>query len=179
MLVSGEAVLVVVDIQGKLAHLMFEKEILFDNVRKMIRGAQVLGIPILWAEQNPDGLGPTIRQISELIPDGKPISKLSFSCCGEDRFMQELEALRRKQVLLAGIESHVCIYQTARDLLGLDYEVHVIADAVSSRRRENREIALMRMRDMGAIITSTETVLFELLKVAEGPAFKEILDIVR
>ena len=104
---------------------------------------------------------------------------MSFSSCRNDRFVQALKALNRKQVLIAGIEAHVCVYQTAAELVDLGYEVQVVVDAVSSRNMENKEIGLQRMRDSGVSLTSVETALFELLKVAEGEQFKEILKIVK
>lgn len=179
MLSLENTVLIIVDVQGRLAHLMHDKEALFENLQRIIKGARVLEIPILWAEQNPEGLGPTIPEVARLLSDIQPISKFSFSCRGSERFMQELEALGRRQVLIAGIEAHVCVYQTTMDLLELGYEVQIVADAVSSRAAENREIGLERMKDAGASLTSTETALFELLKVAKGVKFKEILKIVR
>ena len=171
--------LIVVDIQGNLAHLMHMKEILFKNVQKLIKGIQILGVPILWLEQNPRGLGPTIPEIADLLSNIQPISKMSFSGCRNDRFMQALEALNRKQVLIAGIEAHVCVYQTAVDLVDLGYEVQVVTDAVSSRNVEDKEIGLQKMRCAGVSLTSVETALFELLKVAEGEQFREIIKIVK
>lgn len=172
-------VLVVVDVQGNLAHAMHEKHQLFENLEKLIKGAQVLDIPILLTEQNPQKLGPTLPQVTALMPDVSPISKLSFSCCGDGGFMQSLTALDRRQVLLAGIESHVCVYQTATELLEQSYEVQVVADAVSSRTAQNKAIGLERIKAQGAYLTSTEMTLFELMKVAEGPTFKELLKIVK
>ena len=177
-LLPEEAVLVVVDVQGKLAQLMHAKEELFENIKRMIRGAQILDIPILWVEQNPAGLGPTTAEIAALLP-GEPIPKLSFSCCGEERFMGMLGQLSRKQVLLAGIEAHVCIYQTAMDLAALQYEVQIVADAVSSRTARNRDMGLQKAKDGGASLTSVELALFEMVRVAEGARFKEILRIVK
>ena len=179
MLISERTVLIVVDVQGKLAHLMYEKETLFENLQKMIRGAQILEISILWVEQNPEGLGPTIPEVARLLTDHQPISKLSFSCCGSDRFLRAFKETDRTQVLIAGIETHVCVYQTTMDLLDLGCEVQIVADAVSSRTAENRQIGLERIRDAGGSLTSMETALFELLKVAKGEKFKEILKIVK
>ncbi|RKY68646.1 MAG: hydrolase [Candidatus Latescibacterota bacterium] len=179
MLNTGTSALIIVDVQGKLAHRMHRKERLFEQLQKLIKGAQALSIPILWVEQNPEGLGPTIPEIADLLSDVPPIPKLSFSCCGCDRFMQALRFLNRKQILIAGIETHVCVYQTAVDLLNLGYEVQVVADAVSSRTEENRQIGLSRIEDAGGALTSTEMALFEMLKVAEGAQFKEILNIVK
>ena len=179
MLKIENTTLLIVDIQGNLAHSMHGKELLFKNVQKLIKGIQILGIPILWVEQNPRGLGLTIPEIADLLSDIQPISKMSFSSCRNDRFVQALNALNRKQVLIAGIETHVCVYQTAAELVDIGYDVQVVTDAVSSRNMENKEIGLQRMRDSGVSLTSVETALFELLKVAEGEQFKEILKIVK
>ena len=179
MLTLENTALIIIDVQDKLSRVMYEKEMLFENLQKLIRGVQILGIPIIWTEQNPDGLGPTIPEVAHLLSDLQPIPKLSFSCCGDGRFLQELEALNRQQVLVTGIEAHVCVYQTAVDLLRLGYEVQIVADAVSSRTAENKEIGLEKMRSDGAGLTSMETALFELLKVAEGAEFREILKIVK
>lgn len=179
MLKIENTTLLIIDIQGNLAHLMHGKELLFKNVQKLIKGIQILGIPILWVEQNPQGLGPTIPEIADILSNIQPISKMSFSSCRNDDFLQALNALNRKQVLVAGIEAHVCVYQTAADIVDIGYEVQVVTDAVSSRNVENKEIGLQRMRDSGVSLTSVETALFELLKVAEGEQFKEILKIVK
>ncbi len=179
MLTTDKAVLVVIDMQGKLAQSMYGKEQLFENVQKIIKGAQILGLPLLLTEQNPKGLGPTIPEIGDLVPGVRRIPKLSFSCCGDESFSKELSGLQRRQVLLSGIEAHVCLYQTTVDLVGSGYEVHVLADAVSSRTADNKAIGLQKMRDAGASITSVETALFELLRAAEGPAFKQIISIVK
>jgi len=179
MLKIENASLLIVDIQGNLANSMYGKELLFKNAQKLIKGIQILGIPIICTEQNPKGLGPTIPEIADLLSNIQPISKMTFSCCQNDRFVQTLKALNRKQILIAGIETHVCIYQTSSDLVDLGYEVQVVTDAVSSRNIENKEIGLRKMRDCGVSLTSVETALFELLKVAEGEQFKEILKIVK
>ena len=179
MLKMENTVLLLVDIQGKLAHVMHEKERLFDNLQKLIKGIRVLGIPVLWVEQNPDGLGPTIPEVADLLPDSTPISKMSFSSCRNDRFLQALKNLDRNQVLIAGIEAHICVYQTAVDLVDMGVEVQVVTDAASSRTPENKAIGLQRMRDAGAGLTSVETALFELLEVAEGETFKAHLKILK
>ena len=179
MLAVENTALVVIDVQGKLSRLMYEKEKLFENLQKIITGAQILEIPIILTEQNPEGLGRTIPEVADLLPDVQPIPKFSFSCYGEKRFVEELEALKRKQVLIVGIESHVCVYQTTIDLLGAGYEVQVVADAVSSRTAENRELGLEKMKSGGAKLTGVETALFELLRVAEGAKFKGILKVVK
>ena len=178
MLHVDDAVLVVVDVQGKLARLMYEAEALFADLAKLIRGAHALGLPIIVTEQNPAGLGPTIPELSDLLP-AQRIAKTAFSCCGEGAFVRALEATGRRQVLLCGIETHICVYQTALDLLGRAYEVHVVADGVSSRTARNRDVGLAKIEQAGGHRTSVETALFELLKVAEGDTFKAILKIVK
>jgi nicotinamidase-related amidase len=179
MLETDHVVLLIIDIQGKLARLMHGKELLFNNVQKLIKGIRAIGIPILWVEQNPQGLGPTIPEIADLLTGVEPISKMSFSSCRNERFLRALKALNRKQVLIAGIETHVCVYQSAADLVALGYEVEVVVDAVSSRTTENKEIGLQKLRDARVALTSVETALFELLKMAEGKLFKEIIKIVK
>ena len=179
MLSVDDTVLLVIDVQGKLAQLMHDRETLFANVKKIVKGAQVLEIPILWTEQNPDGLGRTIPEVAELLAGLEPISKLSFSCCGSEVFMKQLKELGRRQVLVAGIEAHVCVYQTVADLAERGYEVQVVADAVSSRAAANRQVGLERIKEAGATITSTETALFELMRIAEGDRFKQLLRIVK
>jgi nicotinamidase-related amidase len=179
MLQPDQTALLVIDVQGKLATLMHEKEMLFLNLKRLIQGAQLLGLPILLTEQYPQGLGETSPEIKSLLPNLQPITKMSFSCCGASAFNDELSRLGRKQLLVAGIESHICVYQTVADLLRSGYEVEVVADAVSSRTPENRELGLSRMKDLGATLTSTEMSLFELLRVAGTPVFKEISKLVK
>ncbi len=179
MLTIEDAVVVLVDFQEKLFQVIHDKEALLQNAVKLVKGAKILGVPILWTEQNPDGLGPTIPEIKELLADLSPIPKLSFSCFGEERFQEAFDTIDRDEVLLAGIEAHVCVYQTARDLLEEGVEVHIVADAVSSRTPENKAVGLQRSEAYGATITSVETALFELLEVAEGEHFKELLKLLK
>lgn len=180
MLTLDNTALIVIDVQGKLAQLMYQKEILFANLHRMIKGAQILEIPIVWTEQVPDKLGQTTPEIHRLlIETTQPISKASFSCCGHQPFMEQLRPLNRRQILLSGIETHICVYQTAIDLLEQNYEVEVVTDAVSSRSTENRQVGLMRMQEAGARLTTTEMALFELMRTAEGPKFKAIAKLVK
>lgn len=171
--------LVVVDIQGKLAQMMYGREGLFKNIQILIKAAVILNIPIIWCQQCPKALGPTVLAIAGLLSDNEPIDKASFSCCGQEEFNSKLNALNKRQVLLCGIETHVCIYQTAVDLHRKGYKVHVIADAVSSRTLENKEIAIERMATGSINISSTEMVIFELLKTAEHPNFKQIAELIK
>ena len=180
MLSLKNTALVVIDVQGKLAQLMHEKETFFANVERMVKGAQVLEMPVLWTEQAPDKLGETIPQIREpLLNATEPIAKICFSCCGAQGFMGQLKSLNRTQLLITGLETHICVYQTVRDLLNMRYKVQIVADAVSSRTLENKQLGLERMKEAGAVLTSTEMALFELLRVAEGPKFKAISQLVK
>lgn len=179
MLKAENTVLVIIDIQGRLATLMHNKEEFFENVVRIMKGAQVLDVPVIWNEQLPDKLGPTILQITRVLPDAAPLIKNTFSCCGNKDFVEVLKARDCRQILLAGMETHVCVYQTALDLLNQGYEVYLVVDAVSSRTPENKQIGIEAMKDGGAKITSVEMALFELLRVAEGEQFRKIIDIVK
>jgi nicotinamidase-related amidase len=179
MLTTEDAVLVVVDVQGKLAQLMTDKETVFANIQRMIRGAQSLSVPILWAEQLPDKLGPTIPEIACLMLDLEPIAKTSFSCAGNPRFVAALKQLERKQVLVVGMEAHVCVYQTAVDLAEAGYSVEVVEDAIASRIASNRSVGVRKMAARGVGLTSTEMALFELLGDASHPAFREVQAVIK
>jgi nicotinamidase-related amidase len=179
MITTEDTALVVIDVQEKLIPAMHDKEALLANLKKMVEGARILGLPILFTEQNPAGLGPTVAQIAELLPDYKPVSKFSFSSCGTEQFIEEIKAVNRRNILIVGMEAHVCVYQTAADLVKLNYDVQVVADAVDSRTPENKHIGLEKSKAAGAGITSTEIALFELLKIAKGDTFKEIIKIVK
>jgi len=179
MLAIENSLLVVIDIQESLARVMHGKDALFENLQKIIRGAGILDIPMIVTEQVPEKLGTTIPEISPLLGTASPVAKSSFSCCGEDRFMRELEGMKRGQILIAGIESHVCVYQTTVDLIHMGYEVHIVTDCISSRTEENWVLGIERMKDEGAKPTSTEMALFELLKIAGGDRFREISRLVK
>ena len=178
MLTKEEAVLVVIDVQGKLAQIVDKSEFVIQSIVNVVKGANVLGVPILWLEQYPQGLGPTVSEIADEIK-GEPIEKITFSAYDNETFRQQLEALGRKRVLIAGIETHICVYQTAAQLLGAGYEVEVLADCVASRTNGNREVGLQKMLQIGANITSVEMALFEMQQVAKGDAFKAISKIVK
>ncbi len=179
MLDIQQCSLVIVDVQGRLAQLMYDRNALFKNIQILIKAAKILKIPIIWCEQQPESIGVTVRQLANLLTDNQPIKKASFSCCAAEQFNSRLKSLARRQVLLCGLETHVCIYQTAADLSRNGYYVEVIADAVSSRILQNRNIAIKRMGKMGINISSAEMALFELLKTAEHPQFKKIIELIK
>lgn len=178
MLTKEDTVLVLVDIQGKLAQIVENSEAVIDNIVRVVKGAKVLGLPILWVEQYPKGLGPTVEDIANEL-DGTPIEKITFSAYDNEEFVRQLEATGRKKVLLAGIETHICVYQTTAHLLADGYEVEVLADCTSSRTAGNHEIGLKKVMQLGANITSVEMALFEMQVIAKGDAFKEISRIVK
>ncbi|MGE0086715.1 MAG: hydrolase [Desulfococcaceae bacterium] len=179
MLSSENAVLLVVDVQGKLAQMMHNKDAFFKNLSIIIQGAKILEIPIIWLEQIPEKLGSTTPEIAQLLTGFKPISKHTFSAWRNENFRNALIAANRKQVLITGIETHICVYQTARSLAEHGYEVHAVADAVASRYPENKEIGLEKIRNAGGIMTSAETALFEIMKEAGGEKFRQIVKIIR
>lgn len=179
MLNIDNSALIIIDIQGNLAHAMHGKEYLFKHVKQLIKGFTLLQIPILLTEQNPKGLGPTLPEIKELLPDLIPIPKMCFSCCDEKKFMDALAESGRKQILIAGIESHICVYQTAVSLLEQGYEVEIVLDSIASRFPENKKLAVKKMMDRGIKMTSVEMALFELIKTAEHESFRSIVSIIR
>lgn len=179
MLKIEDTVLLFIDVQGRLHEIMHDRETLDANLGRMVRSAQLLEIPILVTEQIPEKLGPTNEPFKSMLANAKTVAKTAFSCCGDLKFLTELRALGRAQVILAGIEAHVCVYQTAIDLLDAGYKVYVAADAVSSRSVDNKTMALQAMRYAGAKILPTETVLFSLLRDAADPRFKELLKLIK
>lgn len=179
MLAPDKVVLVVIDVQDSLFRSVADREQRLDSLKRLVAGMKVLEVPVIVTEQYPKGLGPTLPELADLLPAVKPIAKTSFSCCGDEAFLAAFNELGRKQVLLAGIEGHVCVYQTAADLIAAGNEVYAVGDAIGSRTEANRATGLGLMGELGAHLTSTETVLFELLKKAEGEKFKAISKIVR
>jgi nicotinamidase-related amidase len=169
--------LVVVDVQEKLLPPIFEKEELVRNAKLLIRAAEVLKIPAMVTTQYSRGLGNTVAEIASLLPEANAIDKDKFSCFGSDMFCSALKRLpgNRNTLLLCGMESHICVMQTALAALREGYIVHVASDAVSSRTEWNWKIGLKRMRSAGAVISSTEMMIYELMRSSASPAFKQML----
>jgi len=174
---AEQCALIVVDMQEKLLPPIWEKERLVRNARLLIRLAGILKIPALVTTQYAKGLGNTVPDIASLLPDTQPIDKLMFSCFGSDVFCSLLKRLpgQRTTILLSGMETHICVMQTALGALREGYLVHVASDAVSSRTELNWRIGLDRMRAAGAILSSTEMIIYELLRSSGAPAFRELL----
>jgi len=171
--------LVVVDIQERLLPAIFEKERVVQNAIRLIQGATILHVPVLATEQYRKGLGPTAPEVAAVIPSFEPMEKVAFSACGAAGFASALEGKKVSDAIVCGIEAHVCVMQTCLDLLDQGLRVFVAADAVSSRTQENHRLGLDRMSAAGAIIVSTEMVLFELLGQAGTAEFKQILALVK
>ena len=176
---KDKAVLVVVDIQERLMVAMKHTKKLYRNTCTMVEGAKVLGLPVLVTEQYPRGLGPTVDEVKAVLPAYEPIEKLTFSCCGEDGFMEAVKDTGCSQIILVGSETHVCVLQTALGLLGDGYTVHLVRDAVCSRTKENFLAGLDIMREAGAVITTSETALFQMLVRAGTDEFKAISKLVK
>ena len=176
-LASDQCALIVVDIQSKLLPPIFQKEQLVRNSKLLIRAAGVLKIPAIVSTQYAKGLGKTVPQVASLLPETEAIDKNLFSCFGSDVFCTLLKRLpgNRNTLLLCGMESHICVTQTALAALREGYLVHIASDAVSSRTEWNWKIGLDRMRDAGAVISSTEMMIYELMRSSSSPAFKEML----
>jgi nicotinamidase-related amidase len=174
-----QACILVVDVQVKLLPAIYKPQKVVENTSRLISGASFLRVPVLATEQYRKGLGATSPKIATAIQDFAPMEKLAFSACGAAGFRAALKAKNVLSVVLCGIEAHVCVLQTCLDLLEDGYNVFVVADAVSSRTAENRQLALERMRAAGATIVSTEMVLFELLERAGTAEFKQIIALVK
>ncbi len=174
ILSNVDTVLVIVDIQERLAAVMSERQRVVENCLHLIELARLQNVPILLNEQYPKGLGPTVAEIKEVLQPYQPHEKVTFSCCGMGTFADTLKATGRKKVILCGMETHVCVLQTCIDLVAKGYVVHAVSDAICSRTKENYRTALEYMRDAGAVLTCTETVLFQLLEKAGTEEFKII-----
>jgi nicotinamidase-related amidase len=178
----NNTVLVVIDVQEKLMPAIDAREDVERNIGRLVRGCHLLGIPALLTEQYVKGLGSTVASVRTAFEEThgyRPIEKDCFSAIGCEPFAAQLAMLERKQVLVAGVETHVCVYQTATDLLAGGYEVTMIADAVSSRSPQNKAIALQRLTSEGAKISSTEMALFELLVRSGTDEFRAVSRLVR
>jgi nicotinamidase-related amidase len=174
---AEQCTLVVIDIQEKLLPPIFQREQLVRNAQLLIRAAGILKIPALVSTQYAKGLGGTVPEVASLLPETDPIDKTLFSCFGSDVFCSVIKQVpgQRNTLLLCGMESHICVTQTALGALREGYLVHVASDAVSSRTKWNWKIGLERMRSAGAVISSTEMMIYELMRSSSSAAFKELL----
>jgi nicotinamidase-related amidase len=185
----GDSILAVVDYQERLMPVIHAGGAALEAAAKLIRGCRVLGTPILVVQQYTKGLGATVAPLTQALTESltaggapagfDPVEKTSFSCWGEPVFVRRLEEFKRKQVILCGVETHICVLQTTLDLLREGYEVFLALDAISSRKTEDREAALRRMAAAGAAETTVEAMLFELLQDKQADGFKQISNLVK
>jgi nicotinamidase-related amidase len=171
---KDELQLLIIDVQERLVAAMPEGDKVVANVGHLLALSKMFSIPVVATEQYPKGLGPTVPALAEAIAGVKPVEKLEFSCLGQCEVAKRVTASGRRHVAVAGMETHVCVLQTCMDLLADGYVVHVVRDAVCSRSEEDKDNALEMMRDAGAVITTTETVLFQVLEKAGSDEFKAI-----
>lgn len=175
-----KAALAVIDMQEGFRPVMADFGEIAARIAVMVEGCRALGVPIIVTEQYPKGLGRTASEILAKLPEGfRPIEKLTFSSCGVAEFSAQLREQRVEQVMLCGIEGHICVSQTAHDLLQSGFQVHLISDAITTRLAHNKDIALRKLTQSGAIVSSVEMALFELLRTAEAAEFKAIQKLVR
>lgn len=179
MLNQTTAGLIIVDVQGKLARMVHDSETLLSNIKILIQGCKILNIPIVWLEQNPQGLGQTVPELSALLEDYQPLEKHTFNACDSNNFNKAIIQSGVQQWLVCGIEAHICLYQTTLGLLSNNYDVEVVADCISSRSKANVDIALTKLQSRGAHLTSLEMCLFELVKDSRTAAFKQILSLIK
>lgn len=167
-------VLLIIDIQEKFKDIIQDAEVVIKNMSRLIKAANILKIPVIYTEQYPQGIGPTVEVLKEDLASASYFEKIYFSCCKDNNFMGHLKLLNKKQVLVCGVETHICVNKTVHDLLEAGYSAHVIRDAVSSRSELNLQVGIDKMRDSGAIISCVEMALFEIMMHSKHEKFKEV-----
>jgi nicotinamidase-related amidase len=171
--------LLIVDVQSKLLSVMAHREKVIKRINQLIASSRVFDLPIILTEHYPQLLGMTINEVKDALSTYKPVKKKCFDCCKSEEFNQAVMALDRKYLILVGLETHICILQTAIGLIQQGYIVHVPQDAVSSRTIDNWQVGLDMMQNIGVVITSAETIIFQLLGGADAKEFKEIMKIIK
>jgi nicotinamidase-related amidase len=171
--------LAIIDVQVKLMAVMSRRQRVVENSVKLIHLSRLFNLPVIVTEQYPRMMGSTLPEIKEALHTYDPIEKMDFNCCAVEYFNNLLESADLETIILAGVETHICIFQTCINLLEKGYNVHVPQDAVDSRTEENWHVGLELMKDAGAVITSTETIIFQILKRAGTKEFKEMLKIIK
>jgi len=176
---SGKTALLVIDIQERIIPVIANNQLVISNSVKLIKGFKILGIPVFYTEQYPKGLGSTLIELKKELDESSRFEKMSFSCSGAENLFNKFSASKISQVVVCGIEAHVCVQQTVLDLLENNFQVNVAVDAVSSRKEIDFNTAFSRMENNGAILTTTEAILFELLNVCGTEQFKQISRLVK
>jgi nicotinamidase-related amidase len=175
MLDPKQTLLIAVDLQEKLLPAIPDRERVLKNSRLLLRLARTLEIPVVLTSQDRKGLGPVVPEILAEAPGASPLDKVAFGCFGDEPFVRALEPIPRGQLLVCGIETHICVTQTVLGARERRYEVHVASDAVGSRTAANHDVGLARMKAGGAVLSSTEMAIYELLQRSDAPAFKAML----
>ena len=179
MLTKANTGLIITDIQGKLARIVHDSEALIANCEKLIKGAQALGLPIVWLEQNPEKLGATVTQLSALLTTHTAITKFTFNAGAAPQFIDKINQANVTHWLICGIEAHICVYQTASQLQLLGQQVHLVSDCVSSRTLANKKLAINKLANQGVEITGLEMCLYELVHDCRAAEFKEVLRLIK
>ncbi len=169
-----DAALVVIDVQEAFRNYIFDFEPMVKNISNLILASQQLGVPMIWTEQYPRGLGSTVTELQRLMAGSQQFEKSCFSCVQHEPFNTALARLQRRQIIVAGIEAHVCVNQTVHDLLESEYQVHLVVDAAGSRSPVNKEIAVDKMSSSGAVLTTVEMAVFEMLQRSGTEIFKSV-----
>jgi nicotinamidase-related amidase len=174
-----DALLVVVDMQARLVPVIAEEAALVRSCRRAVRALDLLGVPAIFTEQYPQGLGPTVPSLAELLQGRQPISKTCFGCFDCAEFAGAVEQTGRRALLLCGIEAHICVYQTALQALRRGYAVHILEDAIGARTAQARCVGLRRLQVVGALPSHTEMAIYELLGAAGAPEFRSVLTVIK
>lgn len=178
-ILKDDCMALVIDVQDKLVPHMYQKEELVESIKKLINGINLLTLPVVVSEQYRKGLGATIEEISKIIIDFDPLEKKSFSCMDENSLRESIIETNKKFVIISGIETHICVMQTAIDLLAMGMIPVIVEDAIASRRDNDKKIAIERLRKEGAIITTVESILFELTRYSTDEVFKGISKLIK
>ena len=174
-----KAGLLIIDVQRKLNAVMTDGEKLIKAISTLIEGCKAIGVPILYTEQYPEGLGTTEPALCELLGDNPPLTKMYFSSCRDTDLITRLRDKHIEQIILTGMETHICVLQTALDLVAHNFQIFVALEAVTSRKQLDRDVALERLRQNGVIITTVESILFELLETASATEFRKVQKLIK
>lgn len=175
----ADALLVIIDIQDSLIKAMYNPDEMMKYAEILERASKVLKFPAVFTTQYKKGLGEVNQKLFSILPEAPVIDKMHFSAMLDEKFVETIKSFNRRQIIISGMETHICVFTTIRDLIAEGYEVFVARDAVSSRTLENKENALEQLREMGAVITNTETILFDLLEKSGSSEFKEIQKLIK
>lgn len=179
MIDKNSCAIVLIDIQEKLTPHIYDNNEIVQNIVTLIKGAKILGIPVVLNEQYKKGLGETIPEIKEVLEEYAPIDKSSFSCCADERSMQKIDSLQREHLIVAGVEAHICVLQSVLGLKNRGYKTYVAIDCIGSRKVLDKEVAVQRMIQEGIRVATLESILFEVVQNAKDEHFKDISRLIK